>query len=425
MTQSKTLTELLQYNPREQQRIIHRSLARFKVIVCHRRFGKTTLAVIELTKWALKIADSKYAYIAPTYKQAKSVAWDMLKAYTRWIDWIKFNESELRADFPNGSRITLFGADNPDSLRWLALWWVVFDEYSQQPSNIYTEIIRPAISDHKGWCIWIGTPKGKNAFWELYEHSQNNEGWEWFLFKASETGIIDADELEENRKVMTQDEYNQEWECSFTAAIKWAYYSAEINEAHDKKRIRPWIYDKQLPVNTVWDLGVSDYTSIIFFQVYGWEIRIIDCHQENGKGLDHYATILGDKWYNYADHYFPHDIEVRELSTWVSRLETVRKLYGNYKCKIVPKLWVMEWISATRLLFSKFYIDSRTCDEFINTVSQYSQEWDEKRGMFKDHPRHDWTSHFADSLRYLSIAYNRIILPQDDEWPSEISYDLY
>lgn len=409
MTQNSIkLTDLLGYQPRSQQREIHKDSSRFKVVVCHRRFWKTTLSIVELIKWALRIENSRYAYIAPTYKQAKSVAWDMLKQYSRPIEWTTYNEAELRADFPNGSRITLYWADNPDSLRWLALWWVVFDEYSQQPSNIYTEIIRPAISDHKGWCIWIWTPKGKNAFWDLYEHSKKSEDWKDFLYKASETWIVDAEELTASSQIMTTDEYNQEWECSFTASIKWAYYAKELEFAHTQDRIRWGLYDKALSVSTVWDLGISDYTSIIFFQVHGNEIRIIDCHQENGQWLDHYAGLLSQRWYNYHYHYFPHDIEVKELSTWISRLEIVKKLFWYDKCKIVPKLWIMDWIGAARLLFHKFWIDTK-CGEFINAISQYSQEWDDKKGMFKDYPRHDWTSHFADSLRYLAIAYNKII----------------
>lgn len=346
----------------------------------------------------------------------------MLKHYARWLD-AKFNESELRADFPNWSRITLYGADNPDSLRWVALWWVVFDEYSQQPSNIYTEIISPAIADHKGWVIWIGTPKGKNSFWELYEQAKTKDNWSSHLYKVSETQIVDEEELAEQRRNMTTDEYNQEWECSFTASIKWAYYAKELNEAHEQGRVRPWIYDKALPVSTVWDLGVSDYTSILFFQVYGWEIRIIETLQDNGKGLDYYAGKLSSKNYNYQNHYFPHDIETRELTTWVSRYETVRKLFGSEKCKIVPKLWIMEWIGATRLLFHKFFFDTN-CWDFLNTISQYSQEWDEKKGMFRDHPRHDWTSHYADSLRYLAIAYNKIIETKRTSY-KPITYNLW
>ena len=122
-----------------------------------------------LIRDAMKINGGKFAFIAPTYKQAKNVAWDILKEYTRKIDGVIFNESELKADFANGSRITLYGSDSPDALRGMALWGVIFDEYSQQPRNVFTEIIRPALSDHKGYAIWIGTPKGKNAFYNLYQ----------------------------------------------------------------------------------------------------------------------------------------------------------------------------------------------------------------------------------------------------------------
>jgi len=120
---------------------------------------KTVASINHLIRDAVRVPNSKYAYIAPTYKQAKNIAWDIIKEYARKIDGVSFNESELRADFRNGSRITLYGADNPDSLRGLGLWGVVFDEYSQQPRNIFTEIIRPALPDHEGYAIWIGTKR--------------------------------------------------------------------------------------------------------------------------------------------------------------------------------------------------------------------------------------------------------------------------
>ena len=162
------MAEKIIYTPRQWTYDLHESPERWKVIIVHRRGGKTTACINHLIRDAMRVNGSRYAYIAPTYKQAKNVAWDLLKEFARQIEGVSFNESELRADFANGSRITLFGADNPDALRGLALWGVIFDEYSQQPSNIFTEVIRPALADNKGYGIWIGTPKGKNDFYRLY-----------------------------------------------------------------------------------------------------------------------------------------------------------------------------------------------------------------------------------------------------------------
>lgn len=399
---------IIPYKPRDWQGKVHRLRKRWNVLVCHRRAGKTNLALSELLKCAITTKESRWAYIAPTYKQAKTIAWDILKHYSRVIPGVTFNESELRADFPNGARITLYGADNPDSLRGIALWGVVFDEYSQQPSNIFSEIIRPALSDHQGWAIWIGTPKGQNSFWELYEYAKSQEDWFTLILKASESGIISADELEDAKRTMTSDEYEQEYECSFTAAIKGAIYAAELSELHTSGRIKKSIWDKTLPVYTFWDIGISDYTSIVFTQFSGSEVRIIDFLQDSGKALDFYSTELKKKPYTYEKHYFPHDIQARSLVTGASLLETAEKLFEKNKCAITERLGVLDGINAVRINFYKFFFDEDNTRELRNCLSNYRNEWDDKKGMYKDSPLHDWSSHAADAFRYMAINYQKL-----------------
>ena len=136
------------YKPRAWALELHDSKKRWSVIVAHRRSGKTTACLNHLQRDALQTPNSRFAYISPTYKQSKNVAWDLIKHYAQNIPNTSFNEAELRVDYPNGSRITLYGADNPDSLRGVGIWGVVFDEYSQQPSNIFSEISRSALADH-------------------------------------------------------------------------------------------------------------------------------------------------------------------------------------------------------------------------------------------------------------------------------------
>ena len=181
------------YKPRDYFNALHNAKERWIVIVAHRRAGKTTAVLNHLQRDAIRTPKSKYGYIAPTYKQAKNVAWDILKDCSRPIPRISINESELRVDYPNGSRITLYGADNPDSLRGVGLHGVAFDEYSQQPSNIYSEIIRPALADNKGYAIWIGTPKGKNEFYRLFRKARSGiENWLGILLTVEDTDIIDS-----------------------------------------------------------------------------------------------------------------------------------------------------------------------------------------------------------------------------------------
>jgi phage terminase large subunit len=395
-------TVVIPYVPRPWALRFHDCGKRWIVLVWHRRAGKTTSALNHLQRDALRVPKSRYAYIAPTYKQAKNVAWDLIKNYARPIPGVEFNEVELTVRYPNGSRLTLYGADNPDSLRGIGLWGVVFDEYSQQPSNIFTEIIRPALADHQGYAIWIGTPKGKNDFFTLYETARKDEDWFAYLLKASESQVIPQSELEDARKIMTEDEYLQEFECSFDAAIKGAYYAKELAKARSEGRITRVPYDPRLPVQTVWDLGIGDSTSIIFFQQAGKEVRFIDYYENSGEGLAHYAGVLQSRGYIYGIHWAPHDIEVRELGSGQSRLEIARKLGINFQ--IVPQLSVEDGINAARLRFSSLWIDEAKCERLLFCLSSYRKEWDDDKGMFKNKPLHDFASHAADAFRYFACT---------------------
>lgn len=390
------------YAPREWSFRLHNSTKRWKVIVAHRRSGKTTACINHLQRDALQISNSKFAYIAPTYKQAKNVAWDLIKFYSSTIPDVEYNEAELTVKYPNGSKITLYGADNPDSLRGIGLWGVIFDEYSQQPSNIFSEIIRPALSDHGGYAIWIGTPKGKNEFWKLYQEALSDPNWLALLLKASESGLVKQEELDDAKKTMTEDEYLQEWECSFDAAIRGAYYLKELSKAREEKRITDVPYDKALPVHTWWDLGVGDATAIIFMQFDGVKWRMIDCYENSGEGLSHYISIIKERNYNYGNHYAPHDIEVRELGSGQSRLEIAKQLGISFE--IAPKLSIEDGINAARLKFNSLWIDDTKCSRFIHCISLYKKEWDDKRGEFRNKAFHDFTSHFADAFRYWAVT---------------------
>lgn len=327
------------------------------------------------------------------------------------------NEADLRIDFFNGARIKLYGSDNPDSIRWVFFHGVVFDEYSQQPVNVWTEIVRPAISDYKWWVIWIGTPKGRNSFYELYKKAIKDPLWFWYLLKASESGIIDPEELQDAKDNMSEDEYNQEFEASFEAAIRWAYYTKELSIIRESWRITKNVFDKNLRVFTFWDLGISDYTSIIFGQFYNGTARIIDYYTANWYDLAHYANMLRDKnktlWYNFAEHWLPHDAKVRDLSSGMSREDLL--LGMGLRIKITPNIWIKDWIEAARVMTKSLWFDESTTKELIDSLWQYTQEWDMSKGMFKDKPKHDKHSHAADAFRYMGVLYK--IMTQDiEQW---------
>lgn len=401
------------YTPRKWAIEFHDAPQRFKVLVMHRRAGKTVASVNHLIREALCNDSTRYAYIAPTYKQAKGIAWDGLKEYARVVPGVKFNEAELRCDFPNGSRITLYGADNPDSLRGITLWGVVFDEYSQQPSNIWTEIISPTLSSTGGWAIWIGTPKGKNAFYKLYDDNQEDKNWYTKILKASESGILPESELAIQRKNMSEDEYEQEYECSWLASIKGAYYSKEIQTARNENRITKVPYEPMLPVHTWWDLGVGDETTILFIQNASHEWRVIDCYSATGEGFKHYAQVLKDKDYVYGKHFAPHDIAVRMMGeTAMTRLEIARRLGIDFETKIesnkemtvVPNIAIDDGINALRMRFNSVWIDEDKCQPLIDALTHYRKKWNDTMGRFEEKPLHDWSSHYADAMRYWAVT---------------------
>lgn len=395
---------IIPYKPRPLQREIHASLKRWNLLVCHRRFGKTVFAINELIKQAVKNQQKmpRYAYVAPYYKQAKQIAWDYLKDFTRPIPGIKVNESELRVDFPWGARIQLFGADSPDSMRGLYLDAVVLDEYADMSPRIFSEVLRPALSDREGSAIFIGSAKGGTPFYDLWERVKDEPDWFVKVYKASDTGVIPDAELEDARKIMDEDEFAQEYECSWTASIKGAYYGKQLSEAQTEDRIGKVPYDPRLPVHTAWDLGVGDSTAIWFYQVLGQEIRIIDFHEDSGEGLPYYAKILDQKDYKYGEHWAPHDIQVRELGSGKSRIETAKML--GIEFRIVPNLSIDDGINAVRNTIPRCWFDAKKCELGLQALRNYRKEYDDRRQEYKPRPLHDWSSHAADAFRYLSVS---------------------
>lgn len=395
---------IIPYKPRPLQREIHASLKRWNLLVCHRRFGKTVFAINELIKQAVKNTQKmpRYAYVAPYYKQAKQIAWDYLKDFTRPIPGIKVNESELRVDFPWGARIQLFGADSPDSMRGLYLDAVVLDEYADMSPRIFSEVLRPALSDREGSAIFIGSAKGGTPFYDLWERVKDEPDWFVKVYKASETGVISTAELEDARKIMDEDEFAQEYECSWTASIKGAYYGKQLADAQIDDRIGKVPYDPRLPVHTAWDLGVGDSTAIWFYQVLGQEIRIIDFHEDSGEGLPYYAKILDEKGYKYGEHWAPHDIQVRELGSGKSRIETAKML--GIQFRIVPNLSIDDGINAVRNTIPRCWFDAKKCELGLQALRNYRKEYDDRRQEYKPRPLHDWSSHAADAFRYLSVS---------------------
>lgn len=391
------------YAPRPHFLPFHLRHERWAALVCHRRAGKTVASVNELLTRALasQKPDPRFAYLAPFYGQAKQIAWDYLKGYGAEVIR-KTSESELSVELVNGARIRLYGADNPDSLRGIYLDGCILDEYADMRPSIWGSVIRPALADHRGWACFIGTPKGHNAFYEIHQQAQALPEWFSLLLKASETGIIPEAELADARKTMTADQYAQEFECSFEAAIQGAIYAKELQAAREAKRIGRVPHDPALPVHTVWDLGVGDATAIWFIQLLGHEARLIDYYEASGEGLPHYAKVLQDRGYVYGRHVGPHDIAVRELGSGRSRIEVAASL--GIKFEIAPNVPLEDGIHAARLWMARCWFDETKCKAGLEALQHYRWDHNDRLGEFKSTPVHNWASHASDSFRYAALS---------------------
>ena len=397
------------YVPQFWQAEAHRSLKRFNVLVLHRRAGKSIFSINEMIDRGLRndMLNPKYAYMAPTYKQAQVIAWDYLLQYTKNLPSVSIHKKDLSVSIhrppPWDDKITytLLGSDNPDSLRGIYLDGAVLDEYAQCDPIVWGQIIRPALSDRQGWALFLGTPCGKNAFYERYEKAKVNPSWFTMLLRADQSGIIPEAELAEMRADMTEDEYEQELLCNFASAAPGVYYGKILAEMRRNTRIRSVPYDPAYPVDTFWDLGIGDSTAIWFRQRVGINWHYIDYYETSGEGLEHYAKVLRDKPYMYGRHVLPHDAAARDLSTGLTRQEFLRKL--GITTEIQPRQAVDDRIQATRAILPKSYIDEVKCARGISALEDYQKEWDSKLMMYKSKPLHNWCSHACDSFGYSAL----------------------
>lgn len=444
---------VIPYTPRPLQRRFHEERTRFCVLLCHRRFGKTVAAINDLIREALRAGrdDWRAAYAAPFLGQAKAVAWDYCRRFAGVLPGVRFLESELTCILPNGARIRLLGTDNADSLRGLYLDDLVLDEPADMERRVWSQVFRPMLADRQGRALFCGTPRGTdNLLHDVWqEAAADTDGlWSRFRFPASLTGCLPEAELLAARRSMDDSEYRQEFECSFAAALRGAYYAPLLDQAETAGRITRLAPDPSLPVHTAWDLGMDDATAIWFFQAEpsgAW--RMLDYYEASGEGLAHYAAVLRAKaapppgirtdaedsaaiapepapapgadgglppgrGFVYGSHIAPPDIRVRELGTGQSRLESAARL--GIRFSVAPRLSLADGIDATRRLLPRLWFDARHCAGGIRALRAYRRRWRPHQpglsgqsggGAALSGPLHDWTSHAADALRYAATGF--------------------
>ena len=409
----------LTYKPRLHQEWIYLKSkdSKFICVIMHRRGGKTVGGTGKITIDALSNPkrNPHYAYISPTYKQSKLIAWEMMKEHLRNVPNVKFHESDLSikiarpAPYDDVVSIWLLGSENPDSIRGVYLDGCIFDEYGDCDPDIYGSVLVPALADRDGWIMFIGTPKGRNHFFEMYhkfkaKQESGDERYFTALLKASDTKIFTKEQLLGFRENQTSAQFNQEFECSFIGSVEGAYYASYIKRMRDQDRITKVDYQPQALVDTFWDLGKNDSTAIWFRQKINREWHYIDYYENKNEFIPFYAEVLKRKGYNYGRHVLPHDGEVKDIGgTGVSRRETLERLSPGVKVECQKRQSKEDGIEASRQMLSVCYMDKNKCHLGIDALSHYHREYDKMKRVYKNEAVHDWSSDGADAFKYASL----------------------
>lgn len=344
----------------------------------------------------------------PTYSQAKKVIWDSTTNDGRRIlDYIpeeliaQKNQQEMKIRFVNGSLLQLIGSDNIDSLMGTNPKIVVFSEFALQSPDAW-EFIRPILKINGGTAIFISTPRGRNHFYDLYRMAEVQHDWWAQTLTYKDTGILTEEDIaKEIAEGMSEELAEQEYSCSFDRGVDGAFYAKLINKMRSEGRIIPLNYDPYKQVHVSFDLGWDDTTAIIFFQLDGDQIKIIDCEEHSNKTLAWYKALLQDKGYRYGHYLFPHDVNhVDGLSTGLSRKEILEDM--QIPVTVVPKSFIVDGIEAVKVILSSRVIINDKCTQLIKSLENYHREWDDKRKVYSNKPTHDQFSHYSDSMRYLA-----------------------
>lgn len=410
--------------------------------VAHRRSGKDEVA-LHRTACAAFERVANYWHMLPEYAQARKAIWDAVNPHTgrRRIDEAfphalraRTNAQEMLIEFKNGAIWQVAGSDNYDRLVGSSPAGVVFSEWALADPAARA-FIRPMLLENGGWQLYITTPRGRNHAHRTYEGAKTTPGAFAELLTVDDTGVFTAEALERERLALIadfgEDEgesiFQQEYYCSFDAAILGAFWAAELDALERAGRITEVEVDPELPVHTAWDLGYTDDTAIWFWQQHLGEIRVVDCHASSGRGWDYYADLIKSKGYRYGEHWLPHDARARTLASQGRSIEEMaRSSFGQAKVRIVPNLSVQDGIQAARRMMAHTWFSDALRDD-IEALRQYRREWDDKTKSFRPRPLHDWTSHRADAFRMMAVVWKEIYpsaeLPKRARFANEMTFN--
>lgn len=371
-----------------------------------------------------------YYYIFPNYSQARKALWDSstMKG-VKFLDFIpneliaSKNDQQMKLRLTNGSLIQVVGCENYNTLMGTNAKGMVFSEWALCEPMAF-QYLQPVLLASEGWCVFNTTPRGKNHAYDTWMMANQNTDT-YFVQKLTVEDAkhvpISVIEQEIKQGTLTEDMVLQEFYCSWDQGIQGAYYARYLDKMNLEGRICPVPWEPALPVSTSWDIGVTDATSIIFFQEAHGHIRIIDCYENSKHGIEHYVNVLKEKPYQYHKHIGPHDIRIKDFSSGITRWDKAKDLGVTFT--VADKLSIMDGIEAVRSLLPKCYIDKDKCRPLVNALENYRQEWDTKHKRYKSQPLHNWSSHMADSMRYLAVSLpkirERVTADEYEKWALE------
>lgn len=393
--------------------------------IAHRRWGKDEMALHVTCELAHRRVGS-YWHCLPEYGQARKALWSAVNAHTgkrrlfeafppEIIDSMNDNEMFLRLKC--GSTWQMIGSDRYDATVGAGVAGITYSEWALANPSAWA-YHRPMLEENNGWAMFITTPRGRNHAKAMYDMAAKNPRWFAEVSDVHTTGALSPEQLEESLaeyialygEDMGRAQLEQEYLCSFNAAILGAFYGREMSALRAEGRITGDLDAiPGLPVHRAWDIGVSDDTSIWFFQVVGVQVFVLDCYTANGVGVDHYAEVIGkmhaERGWDHGTDYVPHDAKVKEWGTGRTRVETMQSL--GLSPSVVPQAGLLDGINAVRRTLPHCVFHDRCEEVGIAALEMYQREWDDDKKMFKQNPLHNWASHLADAFRYLAMAWRQ------------------
>jgi hypothetical protein len=389
-------------------------------VIWHRRAGKDDVC-LSWQSVAMMQRPGVYWHMLPMASQARKAIWTAVDPHTglRRIDRafpkaLRSNtrENEMSITLKNNSLWQVVGSDNFNALVGSPPVGVVFSEWALANPAAWA-YLRPILAENGGWALFITTPRGRNHAFKMHKSAEENRDWFAERLTVADTGVFTHETLDEERRENIdlygpddgENLFQQEYYCSFEAAIVGAYYGKAIADVESAGRVVRSLYDSALPVYTAWDLGVGDSTVIWFAQLSGREIRIVDHYASAGVGLDHYVKVLKAKPYAYELHILPHDAKQRQQGIPGARTrEDQLREFEIGRLKVLDSLSIEDGINAVRRILPRCWFDKDKTEPGVEALRNYRKEWDEDQKVFHNRPLHDWASDHADAFRYLALG---------------------